>query len=107
MFYEGTHEVEEVVGTGKLLQGLEDNAEHYAVEHARVGEKLVPHLLLVGLSVELGLDFSQLADDDLVVLRHSVESSHGGTGSVDFPVAVVESRTLREHGHATAEDEGE
>ena len=102
-----THEIEEVVGTGKLLQRLENNSERDAVEHARGGDELVPHRLLLGLGVKLGLDLSQLSDDNIVVLRHSVETRYGGTGSVDFSVAVVVPRTLREHGHATTENEGE
>ena len=99
--------VEEVVGASELLQSLEDNTQKNTVQHAWGGDKFVPFLGLLLFSVELRLDFSQLADDDDVVLWDTVETGHSRTGSVNLAVAVVEARAFRKHGHAETKDECE
>ena len=101
-----TYVVEEVVGTSQLLEGLQSHTQADTVEHARRSEEFVP-LLAAGFGLELVLDLVELLEDDLVVLRHTIQLSHGGTGLVDAAVAEVETRRLREESHTTTEDDGE
>lgn len=104
--HDGGTVVEEVVGTGKLLQRLKNHAQEDTVEHARSSEELVP-LLLLGLGVKLLLDLVQLFDDAVVVLGDTVELGEVATGVVDTAVTVVETRRLGEEEHATTEGKGE
>lgn len=101
-----TYVVEEVVGTGKLLQRLENHSQNDSVEHAGSSDELVPDLLS-GLGIQLLLDLLQLLVDQTVVLGDTVHLGHGGTGIVDTAMAVVITRTLGEEQHTTTEDEGE
>ena len=98
--------VEEVVGAGELLQALQEHAEGNPVEHARAGQKLVPHLH-TRLGVELLLDLVEFLDDHAVVLGHPVQLGHGAPGTVDLAVAILEARGFGEEGHAAAQDQGE
>lgn len=101
-----TYVVEEVVGTSQLLEGLQGHTQADTVEHARRSEEFVP-LLAAGFGLELVLDLVELLEDDLVVLRHTVQLGHGGTGLVDAAVAEVKTRRLGEESHTTTEDDGE
>lgn len=101
-----TYVVEEVVGTGKLLQRLKNHTQEDTVEHTGSSEELVP-LLVLRLGVELLLDLVQLFDDAVVVLGDTVELGEVATGVVDAAMTVVETRRLGEEEHATTEDKGE
>lgn len=81
--------VEEEVGTGELLQGLQGHADEDTTQHSRGSEDLVPLGLATGnLSLVLLADLSQLVLDLRVVDRDARDESqsHGGLG---FSTAAV------------------
>lgn len=108
--HDGSSVVEEVVGTGQLLQGLEDHSQDNTEEHARGGQKLVP-LLILGFGLLLLLDLIQFFHDAVVVLGDTIESGQGEAGLVDATTTVVKTRRLGEEEHTTtkgkSKDEGQ
>ena len=78
---DGCAVVEEEVGTGKLLAGLEHNTDHDATEHGRGSEHLPPLGVLAGsLLVELEADLVDLVVDRLVVSVDTTKASDGSAG---------------------------
>jgi hypothetical protein len=99
--------VEEVVGAGQLLEGLQDDTDHETILHARgaqhhePGDPAARHFLFVFL-----LNLVKLQLQGPVVLRDAVDLGERRDGLVDFSVSVVPTGTLGEEGHAPAEDDG-
>lgn len=99
--------VEEEVGAGQLLKRLHANAEQSAVHHAWAGEDFIPRVFSTTsvLGIELGLDFTDLAINFPVVLRHAVRLCNGGSRARDFALAVLPSRRLAEEHDADRHDD--
>lgn len=102
-----THVVEEVVGTGQLLQSLKHNAKYDAVRHAWRLEHLKPPADPAScplLGIQLFLDLGNLMHNDPMILGYTIQFRHGASGAVHTAIAVVESRTLREEEDAETKD---
>ena len=102
--------VEEVVGSGQLLEHLKKHAERDAVTHAWCVEHIVPfceRIAFVALSGELGLDLFELHGDAKVIWACAVDFCHGGFSLVGAAFAVGVSGCFREEKYAAAEDGGE
>lgn len=66
--------VEEKVGTGELLQGLESDTEGNTVCHTRTSNDLVEGVFAASiLGIELGLDLANLTVDLVVALGNTVD----------------------------------
>lgn len=99
--------VEDEVGTGKLLEGLQGNAEQNTVEHARTGEDLLPGSVTIGhLLLELGLHVGHLLSDDTVVGGHTVELAHDLTSLLSAAVTVGVTGGLGKEEGTDTEDQG-
>lgn len=99
--------VEDEVGTGQLLQGLQGDTQHGTVEHARAGEDLVPGSLADGtLLVELLLHVRHLLRDDTVVGGDTVELGHDLAGLLHTAVTVGVARGLGQEQGTDTEDQG-
>lgn len=81
--------VEDEVGTGQLLQGLESNTKHGTVEHARTGKNLVPGSSASGiLLIKLLLHIGHLLSDNAVVGGDTVELGHNLASLLNTAVTV-------------------
>lgn len=100
--HDGSSVVEEVVGTGELLQRLEDHTQDDTEEHARGGQEFVPFLLLA-FSRLLLTDLIQFFQDTIVVLRNTIEFGQVTTGFVDTALTEVETRRFGEEEHTTTQ----
>lgn len=103
---DGVSEVEDEVGTGQLLQRLEDNTQHGAVEHARSREDFMPSSLASTLLLlELLLHVLHLLGDAAVVTRHAIQLAHDLTGFLEAAVAVGETGGFRQEEGTDTQDE--
>ena len=100
--HDGGSVVEEVVGTGELLQRLEHHTQDDTEEHARGGQELVPFLVLA-LSLLLLTDLIEFLQDTGVVLRDTVELGQVATGLINTTLTEVETRRFGEEQHATTQ----
>ena len=100
--HDGSSVVEEVVGTGELLQRLQDHTQDDTEEHARGGQELVPFLLLA-FSGLLLTDLIEFFQDTVVVLRNTVELGQVATGLINTTLTEVETRRFGEEQHATTQ----
>lgn len=99
--------VEEEVGTGKLLQGLQGHADEDTTEHSRGSEDLEPLGLATGnLSLVLLTDLGQLVLDLRVVGRDARDESQGLGGLGLSTTAVLPAGRLAHGQHAGAHDSG-
>lgn len=103
-----THIVEEVVGTGQLLQSLKHNAKDDAVRHARRLEHLNPTADSTSrplFGIQLFLDLGNLMHDHPVVLWNAIQLRHCASSAVHTAMPVVITRTLREEEDSDSKDE--
>lgn len=97
--------VEEEVGTGELLQGLQGHADEDTTEHSRGGEDLEPLGLTTGnLSLVLLTNLSQLVLDLWVVGLDAGDESQGLGGLGLSTTAVLPAGGLTHGQHAGAHD---
>lgn len=99
--------VEEEVGTGKLLQGLESHADEDTTEHGRGSEDLEPLGLATGnLSLVLLANLSQLVLNLRVVGLNARDKSQGLGGIGLSTTAVLPARRFTHGQHAGTHDRG-
>lgn len=99
--------VEEEVGTGELLQGLQGHTDEDTTEHSRGSEDLEPLGLATGnLSLVLLANLSQLVLDLRVVDRDARDKSQGLGGLGLSTTAVLPAGRLAHDQHAGAHDSG-
>lgn len=99
-------EVEDEVGTGQLLQRLQDDTKDGTVEHARAGENLMPRSLARALLfVELLLHVLHFLCDAAVVRGDTVQLAHDLAGFLEAAVAVGETGRLWEEKGTETQDE--
>lgn len=103
--HDGSSVVEEVVGTGELLQRLEDHTQDDTEEHARGGQELVPFLLLA-FSRLLLTNLIQFFQDTVVVFRNAIELGQVTTGIIDTAMTEVKTRRFGEEEHTTTQGQG-
>lgn len=101
--------VEEVVGTGKLLEHLQSHTKGDTISHAGSSEhadKLLDGAKLdLVFSAELALNFCNLSVDSPVVFRCTVYTANGLLGSLLMSVSEVVSRSLWEEQNTESKDE--
>lgn len=98
--------VEEEVGTGELLAGLQQDTEHEAVQHARTGENLVP--LGIGALLHLLDLLADLFDFDIDAggVRVDTSKTRDGLASLFLtPVEESETGALRQEQDTATKDE--
>jgi hypothetical protein len=88
--------VEVVVCASKLLQCLERNGEHRAVQHARTSENLVPRMVVTTcvFCFQFLLNLADLSLHMWVVLRDSIAEREGAARALDLSIAVLPARRL-------------
>ena len=96
--------VEEVVGTGKLLQHLETHCKSNAVSHTWAGEDLVPGVVTLSGDNVL-IDLGSLEGNSAVVDWNSVETGHGLESASVLASADIETRRLWHEDHPDDEND--
>ena len=103
---DGVSEIEDKVGTGQLLQRLEDNPQHGAVEHAGSGEDFMPGSLASTLLLfELLLHVFHLLGDAAVVTHDTIQLAHDLAGFLEAAVAVGKPGRFRQEEGTDTQDE--
>lgn len=103
-----THIVEEVVGTGELLQCLESHAQYNSIGHSRSLEHLnppVPSALGSLLRIQLVLDLEHLVYDYPMVFGNAVQPRHGSLCLVYASVSIVVSGAFGEQKNAESQQQ--
>lgn len=104
---DGGTEVEEEVGTSKLLASLENNTKSGAEQHARASEDLSEMELgrALALLVQLGLDVGNLLVDNGAVGRQTDELRDGLASLFDAALGIGIARGLGEEENTSSEEQ--
>lgn len=98
--------VENEVGTGELLQRLQDNTKNGAVKHTRTSEDLKDTSLSGSLFfIELVLHVGDFFSDEAVVVGDTIQLDHGTLGFFDTAHAVGVTRRLGQEENTNTEDQ--
>lgn len=102
----GVAVVEDEVGTGKLLQRLQDDPKNSAVEHTRTSEdfkntSLSGSVFFIKLVLHVGDFFS----NETVVVGNTIQLDHGSLGFFDTAHAVGIARRLGKKQNTDTEDQ--
>lgn len=103
---DGVAVVEDEVGTGELLQRLQDNSEDSAVKHTRTGEDFENTSFSGSLFfIKLVLHIGDFFGDKTVVVGNTIQLDHGSLRFFDTAHAVGITRRLRKKQNTNTEDQ--